>query len=116
MADAGRDQGGKSRSPGGWPRNFAEIGLAMQSGSDWEDAWSGWSHAFMFRKDPEYLATEPPVWFPPERRAMLAGAAEYFAKMYRMPVPPWVERASIFCPRWIITAVSFLLEIMSPFY
>jgi len=106
----------KRRSPwregawtGGWPRTLAEIGLAMQAGADWEDAWSGWCHALIFDKDARCLAEEPPPWFAPARRAMLAGAAEFFAKLYAMPIPAWTEREEYFLrePDYSNCAVCF---------
>lgn len=98
MADAPRSKGPWRASPwaGRWPQTFAEIGRAMQAGCDWEDAWSGWGHGFVFTKDPRCLAQEPPSWFRPGRRAMLAGAAEFFAKLYDLPIPGWVEKPEYF--------------------
>ena len=80
----------------GWPRTFAEVGLAMQRGADWEGAWSGWNHALMFRKDPRCLAEEPPAWFRPARRAMMAGAADFLAKLYGISPPGWTSKAEYF--------------------
>lgn len=83
---------------GGWPQTFAEMGPAEQSGSDWEGVWSAWLHSFVHRKDARCLAAEPPAWFPPERRAMLAGTAEFFANLYGLPVPGWIEKPEYFLP------------------
>lgn len=94
---------------GGWPRTFAEIGLAIQSGADWEDAWSGWGHALMFGRDARCLAEEPPDWFLPARRAMMAGAAEFLARVYGLPVPDWTSKAEYFLPEpdYSNCAISF---------
>ena len=100
MADA-HVRGAESRtSPrsGRHPRTFAKIGEAIQSGSEWESEWSAWGHEFMFTKDVRCLAEEPPIWFPPERRAMLAGASEFFAKLYDLPKPAWVDKPEYFLP------------------
>jgi len=98
MAEARRDTSSwwEPSRTGGWPRTFTEIGLAIQAGADWEDAWSGWSHALMFGKDARCLAAEPPDWFPPERRAMMAGAAEFLANFYALPFPAWTAKSEYF--------------------
>jgi len=44
------------------------------------------------------LAAEPPEWFPPDQRAMLAGVAEVFARIYELPKPDWVEKPEYFLP------------------
>lgn len=81
---------------GGRPQTFAEMGDVMQAGKDWEYAWSDWEHEFIGRKDPRCLADEPPLWFAKERRAMLAGVAEFFAHLYRLPEPNWIEKPEYF--------------------
>lgn len=83
---------------GGRPQTFAEMGDAMQSGQEWEIAWGDWLHEFVYRKDPRCLAGEPPTWFPPESRAMLAGTAEFFANLYGLPKPDWSEKPEYFLP------------------
>ena len=52
----------------------------------------------MFGKDARSLADEPPTWFPPGRRAMLAGAAEFLAKLYLLPIPAWTANWEYFLP------------------
>jgi len=81
----------------------------MQAGSDWEDAWSGWGHALMFGKHAQSIAEEPPAWFPPARRAMVAGAAEFLAKLYGLPVPAWVSKEEYVLPEpgYSNCAISF---------
>ncbi len=98
MADTRKVSSPWRESPwsGGRPQTFAEIGQVMQSGHDWEYAWSDWLHEFIFRKDLRCLAEEPPSRFPPERRAMLAGTAEFFAKLYGLPKPAWVDKPEYF--------------------
>ena len=75
------------------PRDFAEIGKAMRAGRSWDLAWGDWLHD---RKEARSLAAEPPSWFSPERRAMMAGAAEFFANLYRLRKPVWVDKAEYF--------------------
>lgn len=83
---------------GGRPQTFAEMGPMLQSGSGWEIVWGDWLHEFIDRKDARCLASEPPSWFPPERRAMLAGTAEFFAKLYGLPLPAWTAEPEYFLP------------------
>jgi hypothetical protein len=83
---------------GGRPRDYAEIGLALQSGQDWYQAWGNWLHEFVRLKDPRCLAAEPPDFLPRERRALLAGVAEFFARLYGLPKPTWVEKPEYFLP------------------
>jgi predicted esterase YcpF (UPF0227 family) len=100
MADAPRDRSPWRESPwsGGRPQTFSEMEQVMESGHDWEYAWSDWLHQFISRKDPRCLGEEPPSGFPPARRVMLAGAAEFFAKLYGLPKPAWVEKPEYFLP------------------
>ena len=41
---------------------------------------------------------EPPTWFSRERRAQLAGIAEFFARLYSLSKPSWVEKPEHFLP------------------
>jgi pimeloyl-ACP methyl ester carboxylesterase len=111
MAEARRDTSSwwEPSRTGGWPRTFTEIGLAMEAGADWEHAWSGWSHALMFGKDARCLAAEPPDWLPPGRRALMAGTAEFLAKLYDLPVPVWTAKREYRLPEldYSNCAISF---------
>jgi hypothetical protein len=80
----------------GRPRNFAEVGEAMRAGRSWNLAWGDWLHEFVYRKEARSLAAEPPSWFSAERRAMMAGAAEFFANLYELPRPVWVDKSEYF--------------------
>lgn len=93
----------------GRTQTFAQIGLAMQAGADWEDAWSGWCHALMFSKDAQCLEEEPPAWFSPGKRAMMAGAVEFLAKLYRLHIPVWTAKTEYFLPEpdYSNCAISF---------
>jgi pimeloyl-ACP methyl ester carboxylesterase len=101
MADTRKVSSPWRESPwsGGRPQTFAEIGQVMESGHDWEYAWSDWLHEFIFRKDLRCLAEEPPSRFPRERRAMLAATAEFFAKLYGLTKPTWVHKPEYFLPK-----------------
>ena len=80
----------------GRPRDFTEIGKAIRAGRSWDVAWGDWLHEFVYRKEARSLAAEPPSWFPAERRAMMAGAAEFFANLYEIPKPMWVDKSEYF--------------------
>lgn len=86
----------KGKWPGGRPRDFAEVGEAMQAGRRWDIAWGDWLHEFVHRKNAQCLAAEPPAWFSAERRAMMAGTAEFFAHLYELPEPSWVNKPEYF--------------------
>jgi len=83
---------------GGRPRDFTEIGKAMRAGTSWGIAWGDWLHEFVYRKDARCLAGEPPDWFSVERRAMMAGTADFFARLYGFTKPSWVEKPEYFLP------------------
>jgi hypothetical protein len=87
-----------SRWNGGRPRTFAEIGEAMEAGWPWHVAWGDWQHEFVFLKDARCLSTEPPHWFAAERRAMMAGTAEFFSRLYGLTKPDWTEKPEYFLP------------------
>jgi hypothetical protein len=80
----------------GRPRDFTEVGRAIRAGRSWELAWGDWLHEFVRRKDARNLAAEPPSWFSAQRRAMMAGAAEFFANLYELPKPAWVDKSEYF--------------------
>ncbi len=93
---------------GGRPRTFAEIGQALKSGTSWDAAWGDWLHEFVFMKDARCLDAEPPNWFTPERRALMAGTAEFFARLYGLPKPEWVEM-----PEYFLTKMEYLYYLAS---
>ena len=87
----------------GWrgarPRDFSEIGEAARAGRSWQSAWGDWQHEFILRKDSRCLAYQPPVWFEPGRRALMAGAAEFLSRLYGLTRPIWVDQAEYFLPQ-----------------
>jgi pimeloyl-ACP methyl ester carboxylesterase len=87
---------GNSGWRGGRPRDFAEVGEAIHAGRSWDLAWGDWLHEFVYWKDARCLAAEPPSWFSKERRAMMAGVAEFFAGLYELPKPVWVDKPEYF--------------------
>lgn len=84
--------------PGGRPRDFAEIGIAMKSGRSWEVALGDWLHEFVRLKDRRCLQAEPPLWMPCEDRALLAGVADFFARRFSLPRPGWADKPEYFLP------------------
>lgn len=83
---------------GGRPRDFAEIGIAVKDGSEWDIALGNWLHDFVRLKDQRCLDAEPPSWMPQEDRALLAGIAEFFARRFALPRPAWVDKPEYFLP------------------
>jgi pimeloyl-ACP methyl ester carboxylesterase len=83
---------------GGRPRDFAEIGIAMKRGSEWEIALANWLHNFVQLKDQRCLNAEPPSWMRREDRALLAGIAEFFARRFTLSRPAWVDKPEFFLP------------------
>jgi hypothetical protein len=86
----------------GRPRDFTEVGNAIRAGRSWDLAWGDWLHEFVYRKEARSLAAEPPSWFLAERRAMMAGAAEFFANLYELPKPVWVDK-----PEYFLAAMEY---------
>ena len=84
------------KAQAGGPRNFTEVGEAIRAGRSWHLAWGDWLHEFVRRKDARNLAAEPSLWFSAQRRAMMAGAAEFFANLYELPKPGWVDKSEYF--------------------
>jgi hypothetical protein len=89
---------GNSGWRGGRPRDFAEAGEAIHAGRSWDLVFGDWLHEFVYRKDAQCLPAEPPSWFSKERRAMMAGVAEFFAGLYELPKPVWVDKPEYFLP------------------
>lgn len=83
---------------GGRPRDFSELGKAMEAGSSWDVALGDWLHEFVQLKDRRCLEAEPPAWMSREDRALLAGVAEFFARRFGLPRPDWVEKPEYFLP------------------
>jgi hypothetical protein len=83
---------------GSRPRDFAELGSAVEAGRDWALAFGDWLHEFVFLKEPQCLQSEPPVQLSREDRALLAGVAEFFARRFGLPTPNWVDKSEYFLP------------------
>jgi hypothetical protein len=81
---------------GSRPRDFAELGSAVEAGRDWGLAFGDWLHEFVFLKAPECLQAEPPAQLLREDRALLAGVAEFFARRFSLSRPDWVDKPEYF--------------------
>ena len=104
MAELRSVEGAWDRDKGrGRPRDFNEVGELLRVGRQWHLAWGDWLHEFVYLKDARCLAAEPPAWFSPERRAMMAGTAEFFARLYKLPKPAWVDM-----PEYILDEMEYL--------
>jgi hypothetical protein len=76
----------------GRPANFHELALAVEAYEDFDHAWSEFLHEFYRYKTTDFFAVEPPVQFPPGRRALLAAVAEALSIRFDLPVPEWTQK------------------------
>jgi hypothetical protein len=79
----------------GRPANYAEL-AELSSRWDHELAWSEFLHEFFRYKQASFFAVPPPRSFSPQRRALLAGVAEYLCTRYSLPIPEWVNAPEFF--------------------
>jgi hypothetical protein len=82
----------------GRPCNYAELGEMLGDEVEFELAWSEFLHEFFRYRTADFFAHPSPPALPPERRAMLAGAAEYLCLDFGLPVPEWVNESQYFLP------------------
>lgn len=94
---AGRTTPPVGLAASGRPANYAELAELVEH-KDYEFAWSEFLHEFFRYKQPGFFAVPPPRSFSPQRRALLAGVAEYLSERYRLPVPEWVHEAQYTLP------------------
>ena len=101
------------------PRNYAELEQRLQSGVDFEDAWSDFRHAFFAHKDASFFSHPSPPSLSIEWQAVLAGAAEWLSAEFGLPHPVWTDECRYFLPEpwdvWeeIIGTNEFLDEHMA---
>jgi hypothetical protein len=57
--------------------NYAEIGERLRSGGDYELIWGDFLHAFYAARSASFFSEPPPHELSRERRALLAGVAEW---------------------------------------
>ena len=79
----------------GRPSNFAEY-AELAERWDPELAWSEFLHEFYRYKQASFLAVPPPKSLPRNRRALLAGVAEFLSQEFGLPVPTWVNESEYF--------------------
>lgn len=77
------------------PRNYEEM-AELARVRDYEFAWSEFLHEFFRYKTAEFFAVPPPRSFSPQRRALLAGVAEYLSNEFQLPVPAWVSQPEFY--------------------
>lgn len=82
----------------GRPANYKEL-ADLSERWDPELAWSEFLHEFFRYKRASFFAVPPPRYFSPQRRALLAGVAEYLCQRYSLPVPSWVNEPEFFLDR-----------------
>jgi hypothetical protein len=81
----------------GRPANYVEL-ARLSERRDPELAWSEFLHEFFHYRQASFFAAPPPHYFSPQRRALLAGVAEYLCQRYGLPVPEWVNEPEFFLP------------------
>jgi hypothetical protein len=70
----------------GRPANFHELFLMTLATKDFERSLSDFLHEFYRFKSPSFFEIPPPSGILPQRRAWLAGVAEYLCGRFRLPV------------------------------
>jgi len=79
----------------GRPRDYAEL-AELTARKDYETAWSEFLHEFFRYRTAEFFIVPPPRSFSPQRRALLAGVAEFLSTEFGLPVPEWVNDREYF--------------------
>lgn len=91
----GRDYPPPGLAASGRPCNYAEF-AELAARWDPELAWSEFLHEFFRYKQAGFFAVPPPTTLPRERRALLAGIAEFLCTEFGLPVPAWVNEPEYF--------------------
>lgn len=92
---AGRPTPPPGLAASGRPCNYE--GLAELSARwDHELAWSEFLHEFFRYKQASFFDVPPPRSVSLQRRALLAGVAEYLCTRYSLPIPEWVNAPEFF--------------------
>jgi hypothetical protein len=79
----------------GRPANYVEF-AELAARKDYEHAWSEFLHEFFRYKQASFFAVPPPRSLSPQRRALLAGVAEYLSNRYGLPLAGWVNEPEFF--------------------
>lgn len=80
----------------GRPANFEELVAMTEHTGDFERSWSEFLHEFYRFKAASFFAVAPPASFKPERRAWLAGVAEYLSQRFSLLPPAWLSGEEFF--------------------
>ena len=83
---------------GSRPLDYLQLEKQLQSGIDFEHAWSNFLHAFYDYKDASFFAYPSPPSLTIEMQAVLAGAAEWLSAEFGLPHPRWTENPKYFLP------------------
>jgi hypothetical protein len=95
--------------PGPRPSNFVELAQMIEDTGDFEHCWGAYLHSFYIYKSESFFAVPPPTTFKQERRAWLAGCAEYLSLRFHLPVPAWTEEPEYFLSEeWDSSSEVFL--------
>ncbi len=79
--------------------NYRELNDRLQSGIDFEHAWSDFLHAFYDYRDATFFADPSPASLSPGWQALLAGAAEWLSDKFALPRPAWIDHPRYFLDR-----------------
>lgn len=90
----GHDRFGLEHS--GRSGDFEELGRAVERGEVFGYAFAHFLDEFYLFRRPSFFAKEPPVAFPPRRRAFLAGVAEYLSNQFDLDPPEWIGKPEYF--------------------
>lgn len=70
----------------------------LDSGIDFEDAWSEFLHEFFAYQQASFFEFPSPESLNIGWQSILAGAAEYLSKEFDLPIPEWVNEPQYFLP------------------
>lgn len=76
----------------GWRAlDYQELEQRLQAGIEFEDAWSGFLHAFYAYKQASFFSYPSPASLSVEWQSVLAGAAEWLSQEFGLPHPEWTD-------------------------
>jgi hypothetical protein len=80
------------------PCNYADLGMAMLRGDEWEDAFYSFNCNFARHRTASFFEFPPPDWIEREYQAFLAGVAEFYSVEFNLPIPDWVNDPKYILP------------------
>jgi hypothetical protein len=81
---------------GSRPLDYRQIESQLQSGVEFEHAWSNFLHAFYDYKDASFFALPSPALLSVEWQALLDGAAEWLSSEFWLLHPVWTNQRQYF--------------------